>query len=276
MKILSLLFIFIAACSGSNKASLPTNTPLPTLVQAAANKPETPKIRLSGQVTSRTRMLLAFQTSGIINHLIAKPGMFFKKGQTMAKLDDSNISLRAESAKLRYEQALNAEKMAQRDFKIEQELHAQGIDSDVQFENMQLNAQNANLTARMAGVDSKIASKALADASLRAPFDCVVTKQTKSLGDASTGNPNGDAVYEIYETSTPEITLQAPESFLGLIKIGDAINIEIPALKIKLPAKIVRYVPIISDQTRTFLVVAGLNKPDSRVVPGYFAEGILK
>ncbi len=90
------------------------------------------------------------------------------------------------------------------------------------------------------------------------------------------GGQDGNAAYEIYETSSPEIRLQAPEGLLGSIQIGDALEVEIPALKIKLPAKIIRYVPIISDQTRNFLVIAQLNQPDSRVVPGYFAEGILK
>ena len=275
MKILSLLLLLVG-CSGSGKASLPPKSP--TYAKASVGKPTTPEIktRLGGQVVSQGKMLLAFQTPGTINKLIAKPGMFFKKGDVLGELDSRDIALRSEAAKLRYEQALNAKKIADRDYKIEKDLHAQGIGSRVQFENVGLNAENANLSARMAETEYKIAEKAVADTKLRAPFNCVVTRQIKSLGESSMGGNDGNAAYEIYETSSPEIRLQAPESLLGKIKIGDAIELEIPALKIKLPGKITRFVPIISEQTRNFLVVAELNQPDPRVVPGYFAEGILR
>lgn len=282
MKILSCLFLLLViGCWGSGKASLPAKaTPAPSPDFAKAKSPSPTKgkgeIRLGGQVVSQGRMLLAFQTMGSIKTLIAKPGMFFKKGELLAELDSRDIALRAEAAKLRYEQALNAEKMAERDYKIEKELHAQGIGSQIQFENIGLNAKNAELSAKMAETDAKIAQKALSDTKLLAPFNCVITKQLKSLGESSVGGNDGNAAYEIYETSKPEIRLQAPEALLGQIKIGDEIDIDIPALKIKLPGKIIRYVPIISDQNRTFLVVAQLNKPDPRVVPGYFVEGILK
>lgn len=279
MKILSFLLLWVVGCSGSGKASLPPKSPSPNFAKAKSPSPigrGEIKIRLGGQVVSQGRMLLAFQTMGTIKNLIAKPGMFFKKGELLAELDSRDIALRAEAAKLRYEQALNAKKMAERDYKIEKELHAQGIGSQVQFENIELNFENADLSARMAETDAKIAQKALSDTRLLAPFNCVVTKQFKSLGESSVGGNDGNTAYEIYETSTPEIRLQAPEALLGTIKIGEAIDIGIPALKIKLPGTIVRYVPVISDQNRTFLVVAHLNKPDPRVVPGYFAEGVIK
>lgn len=282
MKFVSFLIILVTlGCSQSDKARLPQKSPaLPSLNFAKAKSPSATQkgeMRLSGQVVSPGKMLLAFQTAGTIKNLIAKPGMFFKKGQLLAELDSRDISLRAEAARFRYEQALNAKKMAERDYQIEQKLHAQGIGSLVQFENMELNAENARLSVRMADVDFRLAQKALEDSRLLAPFDCVITKQFKSLGESSVGGgQDGNTAYEIYETSSPEIRLQAPEGLLESIHIGDKLEVEIPALKIKLAAKIIRYVPVISDQTRNFLVIAQLNQPDSRVVPGYFAEGILK
>lgn len=274
MRLLSFLILLLAACSNSGKASLPEKTttqkipPSLPLLKGGENS----KIRLGGQVVSPGKMMLAFQTTGTISKLIAKPGMFFKKDQVLAELDPRDIALRTQAAKLRYEQALNAQKIAERDYKIEQELHAQGIGSQVQFENIQLNAENAKLNAKMADTDYKTAAKALGECQLRAPFDCVVTQQLKNLGDSSSSG----ATYEIYETSAPEIRLQAPEGLLGQIKIGSEIDIKIPALKETFAGKIIRFVPIISEQTRTFLIVAQLKQANPKVVPGYFAEGILK
>ena len=278
MKIFNFFLILMTlSCSGKNKASLPQKSPQAPLVHKAEPKPRAQNsIRLSGQVVSQTKMLLAFQTPGLINKIIGKPGLSFKKGDVLAELDSNNTVLRAEAAQLRYEQALNAQKMAERDYRIEYNLRSKGVNSVIQFENAQFNSENARLSARMAGVEAKIASKAVEDARLRAPFDCVITQQFKSLGDSATGGQNGDGVFEIYETSAPEIRLQAPEGLLNAIKIGDSILIEIPALQTQFSAQIKRYVPIISEQTRSFLIFAHLDKPDPKVVPGYFAEGILK
>lgn len=282
MKLLSCLLWLLMSCSGSGKASLPAKATTPdlpkpsTFAKASADKTSGQAIRLAGQVVSPGKMLLAFQTAGTINKLIAKPGMFFKKGQLLAELDSRDIALRAEAAKLQYEQALNAKKMADRDYRIEKELHAQNIGSQVQFENMDLNADNADLAARTAYTNYKIAQKALDDTKLLAPFNCVITKQLKSLGESSVGGNNGSTAYEIYETSDPEIRLQAPEGLLAQINIGDKIELRFPALNLILPGKIIRYVPVISEQGRNFTVVAKLDKSDPRVVPGYFVEGILK
>jgi RND family efflux transporter MFP subunit len=283
MKVLSCILLLMLGCSGNEKASLPSKTsstphpPKPPIsAKAMGNKKATHTIRLGGQVVSPGKMLLAFQTPGTIHKLIAKPGMFFRKGQLLAELDSRDIALRAEATKLQYEQALNAKKMADRDYRIEKELHAQNIGSQVQFENIELNANNADLAARTAHTNYKIAQKALNDTKLLAPFNCVITKQFKSLGESSIGGERGNTVYELYETSDPEIRLEAPENLLSQIKIGHKIELKFPALNITLPGKVIRYVPVISEQGRNFTVVAKLNNPDPRIVPGYFVEGILQ
>lgn len=276
--LVSMIILGLSACSGSGKATLPAKAPLVPAQAPVALKPATAEkseTRLMGQVYSPGKMLLAFQTTGTINHLFAKPGMTFKKGQVLAELDAKDISLRAESAKLRYEQALNQKRSLERDYKIEQELYDKKISSKVQYENARTNYENADLSAKMAELDARIAQKALHDTKLTAPFDCVVTRQMKSLGESSIGGEGGNAAYEIFETASLEIHLEAPESLLSDIKVNTPIMLEFPALKIKLPGKITRFVPIISDKTRNFTVTAILEKPDTRIVPGYFVEGVL-
>ncbi|MES2504105.1 MAG: efflux RND transporter periplasmic adaptor subunit [Myxococcota bacterium] len=277
----SLIIIITLALAGCSekKAALPEKAPaIPAQVQkeplqAAEQKDE---IRLMGQVYSPGKMLLAFQTAGTIKSLTGQPGMSFKKGQVLAELDSKDIALRAEAAKLRAEQAQNQKKMAERDFKIEQSLYDKKITSKVQFENLRTNYDNAEITAKLADVDARMAQKALNDAKLIAPFDGVIARQMKSLGESSIGGEGGSAVYEIYETAALEIRLEAPESMLSKIAIGAPIEIEFPALKITLPAKVTRFVPVISDRTRNFTVTAILDKPDARVVPGFFVEGVIR
>jgi multidrug resistance efflux pump len=202
--------------------------------------------------------------------------MFFKKGDVLAELDARDQALRADMAKFRYLQALNQQKIAERDYNISKQLHEQKIDSKVAFENAEIAYNNAVLNASIAETDMKTANKALSDTKLRAPYDCVVSRQLKSLGESSMGGPENGAAYEVFDSSPPELVLNAPESLLGEVKVGQDIEIIVTALQLKLPATVVRFVPIIATDNRNFVIVAHLKTADKRVVPGYFVEGVLK
>ncbi len=277
------LFILIVmliniSCQSEKKASLP---PLSSKIALPKEKPLIEndldqEIRLSGQVSSLNKANIGFQTAGTISRINARPGMLFKKGQVLAVLDNRDHALREQMAKLQQEQALNQKSLAERDFKIEKQLRDDDINSPMQLDNSKIAHDNANINLEIAKTNWKIALKNLNETQLRAPYDCVVVKQIKFVGESTTGPADNGGIFEINEMGIPELYLYAPEALLGRIKVGDALQIFFPALKDNLPAKVVRYVPIVSDSTRHFLIVAQLNKTDKRVVPGYFIEGVFK
>lgn len=279
MRVMGLVVITLMSCSSNQKATLPPEKKLVTPKITPLKAVETNNhIRLTGQVSSMNRAVLLFQTPGTIKHIYKRVGMFVKKDEVLAELDSRNQAYQAEMAKFQYEQALNQKAMVERNFNIDKQLREKQLSAQLQFENSKMQFENISLAADMARTNYKIAAKALDDTKLRAPYDCVVTRQIKFVGESTSTMlpPDGPSVFEIYDAQTPELILQAPESLLGKIKIGDDVEVSLPALGIKVAAKIVRYVPVISDSTRTFVIVAHLNKADKRVVPGYFIEGTLK
>ena len=277
------LFILIVllmsiSCQSEKKASLPPSSSQVFLPKEklAIESDGIQEIRLSGQVSSLNKAKISFQTAGTISRVYAKPGMLFKKGHLLAAIDDMDYVLREQMAKLQQEAESNQKSLAERNFNIEKQLRRDDINSPIQLEDSKIAYENAKIKLEIAKTDWKIAQKNLNETQLRAPYDCVVVKQIKFVGEATTGPGDNGGIFEINEVGIPELYLNAPEALLGQIKVGDALQIFFPALKDNMPAKVLRYVPIVSESTRHFLIVAQLDKIDKRVVSGYFIEAVLK
>ena len=283
--LLLMLFLLIASCTKEKKVSLPPvlsseQKKLDDLEIVVASKPmlenDKSNVRLTGQVAYLNRANLTFQTDGIIKKIIAKPGMSFIKNQVLAELDTRDLEFKLKTSKYNLDLTKNKMNVAKRDFDVEQRLRIDNVNSPMQLENSKLLYDNTVLDFNIAEVNWQIAQKKLAEAKLIAPYDCVIVKQIKYVSEAAGGNSDKSGVFEINEIGDPELHLNAPESLLKSVAIGSNILVFFSALNIELPAKVIRFVPVISASNRQFLIVAKLNAPDKRVVPGYFIEGMFK
>jgi multidrug efflux system membrane fusion protein len=264
----------LSSCSGETKAQLPaadkTKKEVPSAALAPVSKSNVNEYRLLGQVSSQEKIFLSFKVTGIIRNLFVKPGMKVKKGQVVADLDDVQFKLRADNAKLQFDKATNQKAQADRDFTIEKELHAKDISSLTQFQNAELTYKNAVIGHDMAEVDLKTANQTLTDSRLTAPVDGTISQQFKFSGDKTDGT-----AFEMFASVEPEIYLNAPESLLSKISIGSQLDVSFPSIDLRRKAQIVRIVPAVRENDRTFLVVAKLTERDPLIVPGIFAEAIV-
>jgi RND family efflux transporter MFP subunit len=265
------------------ETAAPTETPTPLEVQPGQPKadvvvaqPESGtqalQYRLTGEVASTRRSQLAFRVTGFVNEILAKPGTVVTKGTPLATLDSRDFVIAVEMAKANRDQAAIAQESALKEFRREQQLKKENASTATVFEKMQAAHEQARLALKSAELNLEKAELALKDAQLIAPYGCVVAKQMKHEGE---NVQSGNAVFEVYDTSEPEISLSAPERLMGTLIVGSKLNITVPAAGYSGQAEIVRMVPIISDKTRTFDVTAKLYNYDRKIVPGLFAEATL-
>lgn len=241
----------------------------PTQQQPQLNRDSS--TRLSGEVVAINKSMLGFQVAGFISQVHAKVGAHIQKGDPLAELDNRQVKLQVRAAQARLSQAKAKLAMSSREFAREKALKEANVSSQAAFERSQAQFQMDQAMLQQANADISLAQKALDDSILRAPFDCVVSRQMKFVGDAiSVGLP----VFEIVDRSTPEIVLDAPESLLGKIQTDTMIEIWIPALQIKTKSKVKRVLSVVLPEKRVFQVVTELLEPDPRIVPGYFVEGL--
>ena len=228
--------------------------------------------RLTGEVTAARHSQVAFRVPGFLSSIAVKPGAVAKKGTLLATLDDRDYVLRLELAKARREQARVAYDSAVKELKRESELKSANASTATVYDKIKAQADQARLALRLAELDFEGAELALKDTKLTAPYDSVVASQLKYEGENVQG---GTAVFEVYDTAEPEISLTVPERLLGQIDVGTKLTITIPSASYKGTGVIIRQVPVINERTRTFKVTAKLDKYDPKIVSGLYAEGVL-
>ncbi len=290
-----LAILFFLACDHEAKLSLPAKSNVvnsletvqkveeisdsKTLNLTAKDNDPTAKgdiYRLTGQVSALRKASIAFRVGGLISSIKARPGTNVKKGEVLALLDSRDYVRFAEIAKAQMEQAKVAANSASLEYKREQQLRKENASNDAVFDKVEAAYHQVRQSLRLAELNYENAKAALEDTKLRAPYDCVVAKLFKDENEnVQLGMQSGSPVFLIYDSATPEISLEAPEGLLGQLAVGKKLNVLIPAIRYTGEAEIVRMVPVMSEQTRTFSVVAKPLNPNSKIVPGLYAEAII-
>lgn len=229
--------------------------------------------RLVGEVVAQRKSQLAFKVAGFIESTEVKPGVFVKKGGILAKLENRDFKLRLDLAKIKRDGAKVALESANREYKREVALKEENASTESSFDKIKNGFDQASIALRLAELDLKNAENSLNDSFLVAPYDCVVAAQLKYEGE---NVQVGTAVFDVYDIANPELTLRAPEKLLGQITIGESILVKVPSAGYSGTAKVVRIVPVVNEKTRTFSVTAQFENINVKLVPGLFAEGLIK
>jgi RND family efflux transporter MFP subunit len=262
-----------AAAPAANAAA-PATDAQTTVAAAPATPAATVEYRLTGEVTSVRKSQLAFRVSGFIQKASARPGDALKKGDALATLDERDFVLRLELARARRDSAKVAAEDADKEFRREQELKSANASTATSYDKIKAAFDQSKIALKLAELDLQTAENALKDTKLLAPYDCVVSNQLHYDGEAVQTTPV-TAVYEVYDTAEPEVTLSAPERLISKIKVGGKLDVVIPSAGIEGVAQVTRIVPVVSDRTRTFQVTAKLATPSKVAVAGAYAEATL-
>jgi RND family efflux transporter MFP subunit len=261
----------VAAATASATAG--TQAPADAAAPAGSITPDgNVNTRLSGEVASQTKSQLSFRGGGFIQDLRFKTGMTCKKGDVLAVLDTRDYKLSLDMARSQKEMARVALGNAQSEFQREEELKKANVSTESMFDKLKTGYDKARLDLQMADLKLTQAQQAMQDTKLTAPYDCVVTKQLKNVGERVN---QGDPVFELYATSEVELSFQVPERLAGKIKVGDKLKVSIPATGFAGDLEVVRLIPIVEQASRTFRVIAKAPDQDQRIVPGLYAEAQL-
>lgn len=268
--------------SGLNAAEKPTpphfveSKSTPPQIQEAVSK-KSQEYRLSGEVTALRKSQIAFRVGGFIDQVKIQAGKMAKKGEVLASLDDRDFILRLELSRARRDQAKIALILAEKEFAREQQLQGENASTATMFDKVKAGYDQAKIALKLSEIDVQSSELALHQTKLLAPYDCVVAVQMKHEGEnVQLGAQGGAAIFEVYDLSEPEVSLSAPERLISSMKIGTILNITIPSVGFSGKAEIVRMVPVISERTRTFQVIAKISKYDSKIVPGSYAEATIE
>ena len=192
---------------------------------------------------------------GVVTELYVKEGDRVKKGQRILQLDDR---LLRQQIKVTETQLGLAKEVYNRT----RNLWEQNIGSEVQL--LQAKAQVESLERGIATAQEQIRQFAVIS-----PVEGVVDQLNVKVGEFFTGANQLGYQIRVVDNSVLKAIVEVPENYMGRVKPGVEVIIEVPDLQKKFTSSIRRIAQLINPNTRTFTVEAAI--PGGEVRPNSVA-----
>jgi RND family efflux transporter MFP subunit len=277
---LGLLLVVAAGCKNASSEEKAT----PVAAESAAPAPQVPSkaadpsadgdlgvYEVASVANPMRQSRLSFKGGGLLRSLKVREGDKVKAGQVIAIIDATDMSIRAQSASVAHSQALEGVKNARSDLDRAQVLFDAGVLPDQTIEKAQLAMRIADLQVQAARVGMRMASQAMSDTSLVAPFNGVVTKVFAEEGQMITSMPPV-TVCVLVDVDMLELKVPIAERRLAQVKLGTPVVVYLPAIKVEKGAKIERIAEVIDPMTRSAEAVVRLSNKDHALPAGLYAR----
>jgi RND family efflux transporter MFP subunit len=113
---------------------------------------------------------------------------------------------------------------------------------------------------------------------ITAPFDGVVTQRYANLGalmQAGTNSTQATPLVRLSQENLYRLVIPVPESYIRYIKVGDPVEVRVPALNKSFRGKVTRFSADVTAETRTMHTEVDVPNPNYQLVPGVYAEAVL-
>lgn len=227
--------------------------------------------QVSGVAMAARTSMLSAKGQGLLRSLKVREGDKVKAGQVLCVLDTVMVSLQAQAAAADQAQAMAALEDARRDLQRASVLADAGAMAEQMKEKAQLGENIAKLRSEAAAVAVRMTQQAMADTSLRAPFDGVISKVLAEEGQFITVMPPSP-VFLLVDISRLQVRVPIPERMILHVRAGIPVKVHLPAVKVTRDAKIDRMAEVIDPMTRSAEAVIYLDNKDGALPAGLFAS----
>jgi len=215
--ILSLL-IPLAACGEDENASEAEEPVVRGLKTILVQDEERSTVRKYPSVLQPASLsALSFEISGKLAEVELEVGQPVKKGDVLARIDPTILTLKVESAEAALRQAQSSDQIASEDNQRKATLLAKGVITRVAADQARNEAERARAELTQARKTLATTREDLTKAVLRAPFDGIVnTVSVDSFANVSAGN----TVATIYSASSFEVSFSVSYDVINLLTVG--------------------------------------------------------
>ena len=232
------------------------------LVNTVTTKTETINhfSKFQGIIKTDQNMILYPEFSGRISKIYVDEGDIVKKGQALAKIDDGGLY---NELKLVESQA----KLAKTIYERQSKLWNDKIGSEIQYLEAKTNYEIQNNRL-------KSITESLAKTTITAPFSGTIDEIFIEEGNLVSPPmmPDQGNAFRIINLNELYVESVIPESFIGKIKKGAEVQVEIPVLNKSFNSTIKHSVSSINELSRTFKIEVSVPKNDLDLIPNLNVE----
>jgi len=228
------------------------------------------EIRASGDLRARLHTVIAAEVAGRVTELRIDEGGAAEAGSVVLELDPDRRELDVDAAQARLAQARANLVKERRQADRVRKLRSENVASVQQLEE----AETALLLARSAVEVEEaalgVAERALADASVSAPFTGLVSRRMVQLGEfVQPGTP----LFELVALDPLEAIFSLTELDTERVEVGQKIAIGVGAFEGRVFDGVVTFVaPTVDPATRTLRIKAEVDNAHGLLRPGLFAR----
>ena len=190
--------------------------------------------------------------AGQVKTLLVKKGDNVRKGQLLLQMDDL-IAKQSLNASVQTVAATKAQLDLAKDlYKRRQNLWSQGIGTEVDVLTAKTNAENLEAQYNAQQENLKNAQQQVNFSSVYSDVDGVADDVNVRVGEIFTGTNQ----IKIVNTSNLKVTTQIPENYLGRVKVGSHIVVNLPDINKTIDAVVTVASPLIDNNSRSFYIEA--------------------
>jgi RND family efflux transporter MFP subunit len=244
-------------------------------------------LNASGYVTARRRATVSSKVTGKVMEVFVEEGKAVRKGQVLARLDDSQVkaALAVTEAQLGAARRGAAEdearlREAERTLARREQLVKEQVVGKAELD--AAGAEVESLKARIAHAEQQVKVSEslvsqrrtdLADMEVRAPFDGIAISKDAQPGEmispvSAGGGFTRSGIGTIVDMTSLEIEVDVSESYINRVRPGQPIEAVLDAYPDwRIPAHVITTVPSADRQKATVRVRVGFDKLDPRILP---------
>ena len=244
-------------------------------------------LNASGYVTARRRATVSSKVTGKVMEIFVEEGKAVKRGQVLARLDDSQLRAMqsVEQAQLASAQKAAAEnearlKEAELTLGRRQQLVKEKVISKAELDSAEAEVDSLKARIAMAHQQVEVAQRQLDarqtdlnDMVVRAPFDGVAISKDAQPGEmispvSAGGGFTRTGICTIVDMSSLEIEVDVSESYINRVKPGQPVEAVLDAYpEWRIPSKVITSVPSADRQKATVRVRIAFDQLDPRILP---------
>ncbi len=208
-----------------------------------------------GVLRARQSVDIVSEVAGRVMNVPYKEGERVAKGTVLVHLE-----ARTQEALLKQAQAKYA--LAKQQYIRKQQLFERGVGSASERD-------DAKALCAVAEADVALAEAQLEKMTLRAPFDGVVGLDVLSVGGYI---QPAQVLLTLHNPDLLQVDFELPEQWMPTLTLNQSIQLQIPAVKQRVEARIQRIEPYVDPRTQTFKVRAEIPNADHTLKAGLFTK----
>lgn len=288
---ITVLVVAVMAAAGgwiwSKRAEAAPVTAAPVVAERGAGAVAGAVLNASGYVTARRRATVSAKVTGKVLEVFVEEGKPVRKGQVLAKLDDSQVraSLAVGEAQLETARRGAAEdeaKLREAELTLgrREQLVKDQVISKSELDSARAEVESLRARIAVAHQQVKVGESIinqrrtdLADMQVRAPFDGVAISKDAQPGEmispvSAGGGFTRSGIATIVDMSSLEIEVDVSESYINRVHPGMPVEAVLDAYPDwRIPGHVITTVPSADRQKATVRVRIGFEKLDPKILP---------